>query len=155
MKIKKVAAIAEIISAVAVLTSLLYVGYEVRQNTAAVKSAAYQSIHDAEDANWQSIGNDREISTVWAFGLDGGIQSLGPDQQTRFSIATRRLICLFQNVHCQRRKGIVDDELWQAWLASLDEFIVMPGFREVLSTTKPHLSEPFTGLVDDRLRKFE
>jgi hypothetical protein len=36
MKVKKIASIAEIISAVAIVVSLLYAGYEVRQNTAAV-----------------------------------------------------------------------------------------------------------------------
>lgn len=67
MKIKKAAAIAEVVSAIAVVISLLYVGYEVRQNTAAVKSTAYQSIHDAEDRSWQSISADRELSAVWGF----------------------------------------------------------------------------------------
>ena len=45
---------------------------------------------------------------------------------------------------------MVDDELWGAWLASLDEFLAMQGFRDVLETTRPHLSEPFLAMVDDR-----
>ena len=48
MKIKKAAVMAEIVSAIAVVVSLPYVGHEVQQNTAAVKSTACQSIHDAE-----------------------------------------------------------------------------------------------------------
>ena len=65
MKIKKAAAIAEVVSAVVVVISLLYVAYEVRQNTAAVKSTAYQSIHDAEDLFWQSISADTHLSAMY------------------------------------------------------------------------------------------
>lgn len=70
MKIKKVAAIAEVICAAAVVVSLICVGYEVGRHTAAVKSAAYQSIHDAEDAYWQSVSGDEEISALWVAGPD-------------------------------------------------------------------------------------
>ena len=118
MKVKKAAAIAEVVSAVAVVISLLYVAYEVRQNTSAVRSTAYQSIHDAEDLFWQSISVDQELSALWDAGLRDGIQALQPAEQSQFAIATRRLIYLYQNVHYQRRKGVVDDELWSAWLAS-------------------------------------
>lgn len=150
MKIKKVASIAEIVSAVAVVISILYVGYEVSQNTVAVKSSAYQSIHDAEDLYWSSISGNAELSALWEVGLDGGLQALSSSQQSQFSITIRRLIYLFQNVHYQRRKGVVDDELWGAWISSLDEFLAKQGLREVLTHVRPHLSEPFVELVDAR-----
>jgi hypothetical protein len=150
MKIKKVAAIAEIISAVAVIVSLLYVGYEVRQNTAAVKSTAYQSIHDAEDLFWQSISADSELSVLWDAGMIGGLEALEPAERSQYAITVRRLIYLYQNVHYQQRKGVVDDELWNAWLASLDQHLGMRGFVEVLRDTKPHLSAPFNELLNSR-----
>lgn len=150
MKIKKVAAIAEIVSAIAVVISLIYVAYELRQNTAAVRSTAYQSIHDAEDLFWQSISADAQLSSVWDAGLSGGLDALQPAARSQFAITVRRLIYLYQNVHYQRRKGVVDDELWSAWLASLDEHLDMKGFTEVLTDTRPHLSEPFNELLDSR-----
>ncbi len=150
MKIKKAAAIAEIVSAVAVIVSLLYVGYEVRQNTAAVKSTAYQSIHDAADLFWHSISTDAELSALWDAGMAGELQALQPAQRSQYTITVRRLIYLHQNVHYQRRKDVVDDELWNAWLASLDEHLGMKRFTEVLNDTKPHLSDPFNELLNSR-----
>jgi len=150
MKIKKAAAIAEIVSAIAVIVTLLYVGYEIRQNTAAVKSTAYQSIHDAEDLFWLSISTDANLSTVWDVGMSGGLEALQPVQRRQYVLAVRRLIYLYQNVNYQWRKGVVDDELWNAWLASLDEHLGMRGFAEVLSGTKPHLSDPFVELLNSR-----
>ncbi len=150
MKIKKVAAIAEVVSAVAVVISLIYVGYELRQNTAAVRSTAYQSIHDAEDLFWQSISADAQLSAVWDAGLSGGLETLRPTERSQFTITVRRLIYLYQNVHYQRRKDVVDDELWTAWLASLDEHLATKGFTDVLVEVKPHLSDPFNELIDSR-----
>lgn len=150
MKIKKAAAIAEIVSAIAVVISLIYVGYELRQNTAAVKSTAYQSIHDAEDLFWQSVSDDAELSSIWDAGLAGGLEVLDPRQRSQFSVTVRRLIYLYQNVQYQRRKGVVDDELWHAWLASLDGHLAMSGFNDVLDDVRPHLSDPFNELIDSR-----
>ena len=44
MKLAELAQVAEIIAAVAVVVSLVYVGIEVRSNTSAVRGAAMQAI---------------------------------------------------------------------------------------------------------------
>lgn len=150
MKLDKVASIAEIVSAIAVVVSLLYVGYEVRRNTTAVKSTAYQAIHDAEDSFWLSLSDNAELSALWQSGLELGLDALRPEQRSQFVVTGRRLVYLFQNVHYQRRKRVVDDELWGAWLASLDEFIAQKGFRDMLNLIRTHLSKPFNALLDER-----
>ena len=149
-RLERITSIAEIVSAVAVIISLVYLGYEVRQNTVAVASGSYQAIHDAEDAFWQSISGDPSASDAWERGLAEGMAELAPQEKAQFSINARRLIYLFQNVHYQRRKGVVDDELWDAWAASLDEFLALPGFAHMVEVTRPHLSGPFLEHVDSR-----
>ena len=81
---------------------------------------------------WSTISSDPETSAAWEQGLSGGVNSVDPARRAQFTVIANRLIFLFQNVHYQRRKGVVDDELWDAWLASLDEFLALPGFHEVL-----------------------
>lgn len=151
LTVGEIAEIAEVIAAVGVLVSLLYVGYEVRQNTVAVRSTAYQAIHDAEDGFWSDLASDAGAARLWQQGLDSGLEPLVEGERERFTVVARRLIYLFQNVHYQNRKGVVDEELWGAWLASLDELLAEPGFREVLLAVKPHLSDPFNQLVEERL----
>lgn len=151
MTITELAEVAEVVAAVGVLLSLIYVGYEIRQNTTAVRSTAYQAIHDAEDGFWSDLAGDAGAARLWEQGLDSGPEPLAEGDRERFTVVARRLIYLFQNVHYQYRKGVVDEELWEAWLASLDEFLAEPGFREVLREVRPHLSGPFDRLVDERL----
>ena len=153
--IDKVASLAEIVSAFALIISLLYVAREVKQNTKATKSTTYQAIHDAEDQYWSSLSSNKELSIIWNQGLKNGMSSLNTDEQTQFTISIRRLIYMFQNVHYQRRKDVVDNELWNAWVASLDEFLSEPGFQDVVQLTKPHLSSYFNDLIDSRLEEKE
>lgn len=153
VNLEKVTSVAEIVSAIALIISLLYVAREVKQNTMATKSTTYQAIHDAEDQFWSSLSADKELSALWNKGLKNGISSLDLDEQAQFTIAVKRLIYMFQNVHYQRRKDVVDDELWDAWVASLDEFLSKSGFQDVIESTKPHLSSYFNDLIESRLEE--
>ena len=49
LRLSELAQIAEIIAAVAVIVSLLYVGMEVRRNTAATQAATYQEVVQASN----------------------------------------------------------------------------------------------------------
>jgi hypothetical protein len=151
LSITELAEVAEVVAGVGVLLSLLYVGFEIRQNTTAVRSTAYQAIHDAEDGFWSDLASDAGAARLWQQGLDSGLEPLAEGDRERFEVVAQRLIYLFQNVHYQYGKGVVDEELWDAWLASLDEFLAEPGFREVLVHVRPHLSDPFNQLIDRRL----
>jgi hypothetical protein len=62
LSITELAEVAEVVAGVGVLLSLLYVGFEIRQNTTAVRSTAYQAIHDAEDGFWSDQLIDRRLS---------------------------------------------------------------------------------------------
>lgn len=151
LSITEVAEVAEVVAAIGVIISLIYLGYEIRQNTVAVRSTAYQAIHDAEDQFWSDLVSGPGVADLWQRGLDGGLKGLTAEERARFTVTARRLIYLYQNVHYQNRKGVVDAELWDAWAASLDQYLAYRGFRDVLDEVRPHLSEPFNTLVINRL----
>lgn len=150
LSITEIAEVAEVIAAIGVIISLIYLGYEVRQNTVAVRTTAYQAIHDAEDQFWSDLVSEPGVADLWQRGLQLGRENLTSEERARFNVTARRLIYLYQNVHYQNRQGVVDTELWDAWVASLDEFLTYQGFNEVLDEVRPHLSEPFNSLVSSR-----
>ncbi len=57
-------AIRETLTAVGVVASLIFVGYEIRQNTIAARAAAYQAIGIATAAAWDSWAQDRQFSMI-------------------------------------------------------------------------------------------
>ena len=54
----------EIVTALSVIASLIFVGYEIRQNTVAARAAAYQAIGIATAAAFDSWAHDRQFLTL-------------------------------------------------------------------------------------------
>ena len=69
MNLNDLANIGQVIGAIAVVISLIYVALQIRQNTNAVRSATAQSVHE-HFANWYHlIAADAELARIAANGL--------------------------------------------------------------------------------------
>jgi hypothetical protein len=69
MKLKQWASFAEIIGALAVVISLVYVGIQVNDSAGAVRSAAANDANVALQAWYLQVGADRETSSIIYRGL--------------------------------------------------------------------------------------
>ena len=65
LKLSEWANVAEIVGAAAVIISLVYVGYQVNDNTSAIRSAALNDTSVAVQAWYQEIGSNRQASDLW------------------------------------------------------------------------------------------
>jgi hypothetical protein len=78
MSLTDLAAIGSFVSGMAVLASLIFVGFQLRQNTKAIRAEASQ----AHAQNWQQItmqiAGSLEAARIWRLGLNG-IESLTDD----------------------------------------------------------------------------
>ncbi len=54
----------EIVGVIAVVASLIFVGYEIRQNTVAARAAAYQAIGVATAEAFDSLAHDKEMVAI-------------------------------------------------------------------------------------------
>ena len=54
----------EIVGVIAVVASLIFVGYEIRQNTVAARAAAYQAIGVATAEAFDSMAHDKEMVAI-------------------------------------------------------------------------------------------
>ena len=96
MNLNDLANIGQVIGAIAVVISLIYVALEIRQNSNAVRSAAAQSVHE-HFANWSHlIAADAELSRIAANGLRD-YQSLSENERTRFIGAFMSFLSYSQN----------------------------------------------------------
>lgn len=114
MNWEAIGAAGEIVGAIAVVISLVFLAFQLRSNTGALKASAYQAIHDAEDRFWQDISCDPKLTDLWAMALDG-LELMTEEEKRRSEIVLLRWIGLFQNVHYQRQRGFVGSEIWPTW----------------------------------------
>ncbi len=118
--------IAEIISAVAVVISLLHLGIQIRQTRK-------QSIKESMDVITKEradfiklLATEEELSRIIAAGLTGSTK-LKPKDYFRF---TSYLYYLFVQLELGFRKwkrGHIDDELWNAWNEGVTWWVRCPG----------------------------
>ena len=104
--------IIEIGGAVTVLVGLVFVGVELRQNTAAVEAATFQSLTDASSDWLMTIAADPELLRAWTIGSSNPEQ-LDETDATRYFLITRSFWTRMQNVFSQWERGTLGDEDWQ------------------------------------------
>ena len=102
--------LSQIVSAAAVVASLIYVGFEIRQNTEASRAATRQSIAET-DFEYVGATLDPAMLVAAEAKAEGGVE-LTPTE--RFILRERQHLNfrIFENAHYQYRAGLLDEETW-------------------------------------------
>lgn len=106
--------IAEIIGATAVVVSLIFVGLQISQNTAATRASASQAVHSAFADWYQSVQSDPDLLSLSTRGMqDYG--SLSPTEKSQFIALFMSFSLDTQDAFYKWRDGSLDPELWRTW----------------------------------------
>ena len=156
MKLKKWALLAEISGAVAVVVSLVFVGYQVRQsneqsalNTTALQLAAYQQLVDGiSEFNVQTLEN-AELRAV-RVKIEAGtqIEDLTPDE---WQVINAFLYLIYRNgdlAYLQYRRGIIDEERLRSGMGILVNYLAMPTVRKHWDRAKQGFVADYSDYVD-------
>lgn len=112
-KIEKWAHVAEIIGAAAVVTSVIYLAYQVRENSTALRGNAAQT-RVAIGMDWDSwLTNQGFAAVVVKANDDYG--SLSPVEKLQFDQYVSSGLNLWEEAFDSRRSGMLEEEYWQAW----------------------------------------
>ena len=130
------AQLSEIVAAVAVVISLVYVGVGLRANTSAIRSASVQAITNTSVAGLTAQNSSADLSRIRRIG-DVDQSALDEDEQYRYRTLYRQIWLSFQNVYLQRNLEVVGDELWETYLRIICAEFQNPGVR---ATWKDHSS---------------
>ena len=92
--------LAEIVGAIAIVISLIYVGQELRANTTAVKAASLQSITNSSSASMLSVVENGDFADIRLQG-DQDPMRLSEVDRLRYILWQRQMWLHFQNVWAQ------------------------------------------------------
>jgi hypothetical protein len=148
MSLQDLGNIGEFIGAVGVVASLIYLAFQIRQNTKAVRRTAHISAVEAFNHLSSLIVQDPEIARILRTGvLDP--DKLNEDERVRFERLASILITNLENLFFQHRDGLLEAERWEAYEAILREYVSLPAFSIFWQHVKHRLSKPFRTYVDD------
>jgi len=104
----------EVVSAAAVVVSLIYVAIEIRHNTEAVQSATYQQLVAASDEFLLVLAEDAELTDIWLRG-DDDPSALDDTEAQRYWWIVRTYLRNMEHAFRQHQRGLLGDVEWDLY----------------------------------------
>ena len=105
---------AELAGAGAVLLGLIFVGLEMRQNTAAVEAATLQNLTDASGEYLMTVATNPELARILYEG-SVDIEQLTESDRRQHHYLMRAQWFRFQNSFLQWQRGTLNDDAWKIY----------------------------------------
>ena len=160
MTIQDWGAIGEIIGAIAVVASLVYLAIQIRQNTAQISQSIETTRLEAFERNVESGNRIRElvllnpdIASLLQRGTEDYLH-LDKKDRLRFDMLMRNMFSGMQGAAVRHFSLDGDPTHFQGGLRVLDSLLENPGVRQWLDTANPDWRPEFADVVAERLRKF-
>jgi len=147
MDITELGAIGELVGGVAVVASLVYVGFQVRQSTSVAKGTSHQGFVDSFTQWSLSVARDPGLVRVFREGSEnrGGLTQ---DERGQFDWLLFSAFRILENVHHQSRLGFATlREMEPGYAAVLES----PGVQEWWRENALPFSAEFTKYVEGLL----
>lgn len=152
MTLLDLANIGQVIGAVAVVASLIFVGLQIRQNTKANRASTLQMNADYWLTYLTTLADDR-FSALYSKGALGR-EELDGAQFGQFFFLCRATFMGCENQHYQYRTGLLDEDAYRGYEATIREQIAaFPGVRAMWQLVKHTYGTEFVNFLDMQIAK--
>lgn len=148
MTIQEWGALGELVGGIAIIISLIYVGFQIRQNTRATQMSAAHSYLDTQNGYVGLINQSDTLADI----LDRGVSDLGNLQRgeaIQFSAFHDQSFSSFQTFYIEWRDGVLDDRLWGYYKHAMADLMFHPGVQIWWSNKKHWYDSEFQEYVEE------
>lgn len=146
MTLQDFASIGELVGAVGVIISLIYLAAQVRQNTAALRASSITRVTDRTAESMGMVATDPELAKLLGKGVAGD-SPLEPDERIRFELLMGMWFTHWQGMHRQISVGAIDEELFNAWLPVIAFYARSPRVSDWLGSSRSALTPEFRAFL--------
>jgi len=147
VKLSDIASLAEVVGAIAVVISLLYVGTQVRDTTRAVRSAAVNDANTALQSWYQMMASDPQLRKTF---LDGTLsqEPLSRDEEFGYMMTGQAVMYAYQNIFLLGQEGSLDSSVMSSLNAGMLATRHTPGFARFWTERRNFFFPEFAAWVD-------
>lgn len=140
-------AIGEIIGALGVIATLAYLAIQIKQNTAATRTASFQATTDSLNQVNLLLASNRELAEVFELATTGldKVDSVTLRQYKFILLAVYRA---HESAYFQRNEGLLHQQSWQRYEISLRGSLHQEGTIEWWREQRFGFTEDFTAYVN-------
>ncbi len=145
--------IGELIGAIGVVVSLIYVAIQVRdnsrfvrENTESVKAANEITSNEFTGASYIAMLENPELLDIHVRGDRGEL--LNESEKPRYNLLLRMAFEGHQTYFIQQKRGLVGSEIWDYWSRSMDTLCQNPGVASWWSKNGKRFDPGFQAYID-------
>ncbi len=152
MTLQDLGSIGEFVAAIATLLTLIYLAAQIRQNTRAVRSTAFQQVVDSFSEISLAIGLNREVSEIFDR-ADKGLSSLDSVEQRRHWSILLSFFRRAESVFFQSEQGTLQFESWEGIREFLRSVLQSQGARQFWDENSFAFNSRFRTFIESELLK--
>jgi len=146
VSIDDLGSLGEFVASIATLITLAYLALQIRQNTAATKLSASQSIMASLNNALQIASSSADTARATVIGQTD-FADLQDDEKAQFMAWMFSWFRTLEQAHFYHQRGYLDEDIWQSQLRHLEQAIKAPGVRQWWDARQNLFSQPFQELV--------
>ncbi|MEP0190493.1 MAG: hypothetical protein ABJP70_07720 [Erythrobacter sp.] len=152
--------LSQIVAAVGIMLSLIFVGIQMRQSTEQAKRmeegsrvAAMREAH-GNLANWyMHTSQNQQLASLIDKALND-FDTLSVDELGQYVTSASALLCYAQNAFFDWRAGDLPDEQWRSWYVAL-QFVNTPGGARLWAMRRHMFADPFVDYFENEVMNSE
>ena len=147
MNLQDFASVAEIVGAVAVVVSLIYVGLQVNDSASAIRSSATSEATSAVQSWYLEMGSNRQASDIWFKALTSP-EPLPARDEFQFMMSMHASLLGMQNSYLLSQEGTLDAEFREAVTTAIVSVKDLPGMDRYWRQRRGYFHAGFAKYVD-------
>jgi hypothetical protein len=147
MKLKDYSLIAEIISAIAIVASLIFVGIQLNTSVSAVKSTAASDATATMQSWYLEMGSNRQASDIWLNAMKSP-EPLPAHDEFQFLMSMHTVILGMQNSYLLSKQGTLDPEFSEAVTTAIVAVKDLPGMKRFWKQRRGFFHAKFAEHID-------
>ena len=145
--LESLANLGEVIGAIAVVVSLIYLAIQVRQSTHAQRTENFSRALDRVAAMQAALSQDSETSAIFSRGV-ADPSKLTPKERTQFTWAMYELFGAFEFMFLASKTNSIPEEVWERWSAAVGFWLSFSGVQAWWGARPIPFTNSFTSYID-------
>jgi hypothetical protein len=129
MTLDEINSIGQTVAAIATVASLVFVGFQIRQNTRATRAASHHSVSDSLNEINRMFAENADLTKIWLAGT-ADRQALSAEERWRFDAMLRAYMHVCETMFIQAALGAGDKGIMLSEEQGIRTVFASPGARE-------------------------
>ena len=142
--------IAELVAAIALIISLIYVGIQVKLSAKATQAATAQSYVDTMNGYVGLINSSKDLARVLHGGA-GGLDNLQDEEVIQFCAFHDQCFITFEAFYFEWKRGLLLQQLWDTYRHVIVDLLMQPGQQEYWQMRRHWYDDEFQRYVEELL----